>query len=55
MLDMLKIECTKCKAEIANYSEMVQILEDSGITATYCMECGQEARKKIDDRDDSIQ
>ena len=51
---MLSIKCTRCKNEIYDVSRMVNILEDAGYTATYCGDCGGEARKKIEERDRSI-
>jgi len=49
------LECTKCKCKIDDYSTMVQILEDAGYTATYCENCGEEVKKRMKERDDSIQ
>ena len=51
---MLSIKCTKCKEEIKDFSTMVQIIEDAGYTATYCEKCGEEAKRKIEERDKSI-
>ena len=48
------LECTKCKAEIEDYSTMVQIIEDAGYTATYCEKCGAEVKKRMAERDKSI-
>ncbi|MFH1306888.1 MAG: hypothetical protein ABIH83_04520 [Candidatus Micrarchaeota archaeon] len=50
----LNIECTKCGKEIYDSSDMVQIIEDAGFTATYCTECGVETKKILQERDRSI-
>lgn len=51
---MIGLECAKCKNVISDYASMSQIIDDAGFTHTYCGECGEEVKKRMEQRDSSI-
>jgi len=51
---MMSIKCEECKKEIADYKSMSQIMDEDGFTHAFCTGCGEEIRKKIEERDKAI-
>jgi len=47
---MFTVYCAKCKEEITHYESAVHIINDDGFTHTYCKDCGEEVRKRIEER-----
>ena len=47
-------DCEKCKNEIKDYKNRVQIMDEQGFTHSYCSECGQEEKNRLDARESSI-
>ncbi|VVB57206.1 Uncharacterised protein [uncultured archaeon] len=51
---MASFECEKCKTEINDYKNRVQVLDRNGFTHTFCKGCGEEHDKKIKESNASI-
>jgi len=51
---MVALECEKCKADIFDYKNRVQVLDKNGFTHTYCKACGEDYHKKIQESNSLI-
>ena len=51
---MALLECERCKVDILEYKDRVQVLDATGFTHTFCAKCGEGLHKKIEESNRSI-
>ena len=51
---MFEQKCVVCKREITSEKDEIHIMDEHGFTHNYCSKCGEEIKKKLKARDDSI-